>query len=86
MEKNAKRNSKNKNYFEGDSMSIEELNSEEDVILTQKEIHTASREVHIDVVQGDITTREVDAIVNAAHEGLTGFRQRNKILLEIGKL
>jgi len=36
----------------------------------EKNEHTIS--VDIEVVKGDITTREVDVIVNAAHEGLTG--------------
>jgi len=40
--------------------------------LTEKILNKAGRRQEIKLVKGDITSLEVDAIVNAAHEGLTG--------------
>lgn len=47
---------------------------EEDLIvsLTQRETNVRTPYVDLELVKGDITKLEVDAIVNAAHDDLTG--------------
>ena len=44
----------------------------EDFFTLDRESNEQTLEVMIDVIKGDITKVEVDVIVNAAHEGLTG--------------
>ena len=40
--------------------------------LVKKKTNKRSVNIDIKIIKEDITTREVDAVVNAAHEGLTG--------------
>ena len=42
------------------------------LFTTNKQNNKLSIQVDIDVIKGDITTRQVDVIVNAAHSDLTG--------------
>jgi len=51
---------------------MEKLSNDLEVSLINRKINEKTLEVDIELVKGDITKLEVDAIVNAAHDDLTG--------------
>jgi len=52
--------------------NLEEISKDLEVSLIGREINEKSTYVDIELVRGDITQIEVDAVVNAAHDDLTG--------------
>ena len=51
---------------------FEEISEDLEVSLTHREINEKTPYVDIELTMGDITQIEVDAVVNAAHDDLTG--------------
>jgi O-acetyl-ADP-ribose deacetylase (regulator of RNase III) len=51
---------------------FEEISNDLEVSLTSREINEKTPYVDIELTMGDITQIEVDAVVNAAHDDLTG--------------